>query len=70
MDLDLNLVNIIMQNYPVIRESSEADWLDALILLNYSDFFDPGVLKVKLVFVWFFPSFLSLHLGFVETNLS
>ena len=31
LDLDLNLVNINMQNYLVIKESSEADWLDALI---------------------------------------
>ena len=31
LDLDLNLVHINMQNYPVIGELSEADWLDPLL---------------------------------------
>ena len=35
LDLDLSLVHIIMQNYPVIREWSEADWLDPLLSNQY-----------------------------------
>ena len=33
MYFDLHLVNFIMQNYPVTRESDEADWLDPLLIL-------------------------------------
>ena len=31
LDLDLNLVHINMQHYPVIGEWSEVDWLDPLL---------------------------------------
>ena len=35
LDLDLNLVYFIMQNHPVTREWTQADWLDPLLSILF-----------------------------------
>ena len=32
LDLNLHMVYFIMQNYPVVREGDETEWLDPLFL--------------------------------------